>query len=139
MHIFKRVGKSSFPDEEDFFDGPKILASNLLGVPMERRSILVAFDFHHEETVVFRAARWYILKTRNRNLGKVLQWKMLVYVTAVWSIVRQFGIFGTFGILCGHLVYTWGHVVYFMVIWYIFPVLVCCTKKNLATLQSFWP
>jgi hypothetical protein len=23
-----------------------------------------------------------------------------------------------------------------MVVWYIFPVLVCCTKKNLATLDS---
>jgi hypothetical protein len=38
-----------------------------------------------------------------------------------WSILRQFGIF------CGHLVY-------FIVIEYIFRVLVCCTKKNLATL-----
>jgi hypothetical protein len=28
----------------------------------------------------------------------------------------------------------YGHLVYFMVIWYIFPVLVCCAIKNLATL-----
>jgi hypothetical protein len=34
-----------------------------------------------------------------------------------------------FGILYSHLVY-------FMVIWYIFTVLVCCNKKNLATLLS---
>jgi hypothetical protein len=34
-----------------------------------------------------------------------------------------------FGILCGHLVY-------FRVIWYIIPVLVCCTKINLATLDT---
>jgi hypothetical protein len=27
-----------------------------------------------------------------------------------------------------------GHLVYFVVIWYIFAVLVFCTKKNLATL-----
>jgi hypothetical protein len=27
----------------------------------------------------------------------------------------------------------YGHLVYFVVIWYIFPVLVCCTKKNLAS------
>jgi hypothetical protein len=27
-------------------------------------------------------------------------------------------------------------LVKFMAIWYIFPVLVCCTKKNLATLLS---
>jgi hypothetical protein len=33
-----------------------------------------------------------------------------------------------FGTQCGHLVY-------FMDIWYIFPILVCCTKKNLATLK----
>jgi hypothetical protein len=39
------------------------------------------------------------------------------------------------GIFYGHLVYLFcRHFVYFMVIWYIVPVLVCCTKKNLATL-----
>jgi hypothetical protein len=27
-------------------------------------------------------------------------------------------------------------LVFFTVIWYIFPVLVCCTKKNLATLAA---
>jgi hypothetical protein len=32
-----------------------------------------------------------------------------------------------FGIFCGHFIY-------FIVIWYIFPVLICCIKKNLATL-----
>jgi hypothetical protein len=42
----------------------------------------------------------------------------LVYVVAIWYILWPFGIF------CGHLAY-------FMVI---FPVLVCCPKKNLATL-----
>jgi hypothetical protein len=35
-----------------------------------------------------------------------------------------------FRLLYGHLVYF----VKFMVIWYIFPILVCFTKKNLATL-----
>jgi hypothetical protein len=34
-----------------------------------------------------------------------------------------------FGIFCGDLVY-------FVMIWYIFPVLVCCSKKNLASLVS---
>jgi hypothetical protein len=38
---------------------------------------------------------------------------------AIWSLLLQFGVF------CGHLVYGF---------WYIFPVLVCCTKINLATL-----
>jgi hypothetical protein len=79
-----------------------------------------------------RVARWHIFKP---NLGKFwrdLQWKMLINVNistsiykheimASWSILQQYGI------LCGHLVD-------FMLVWYIFPVLVCCTKKNLATL-----
>jgi hypothetical protein len=50
-------------------------------------------------------------QTKNTNLGKfwrLLQWKMLVYFMAMWSNLWQFGIF------CGHLVY-------FMVTWYIFP------------------
>jgi hypothetical protein len=38
-----------------------------------------------------------------------------------WSIVRPFVIF-------------YGHFLKLEVIWYIFPVLVFCTKKNLATL-----
>jgi hypothetical protein len=44
------------------------------------------------------------------------------------------------GILYGHLlVYVHfalfnGHSVYFVVVWYIFHALACCTKKNLATL-----
>jgi hypothetical protein len=67
------------------------------------------------------------------------------------------------GVFCGHLVHFYGHLVYFMAIWYIlwpfgpfygqlvffmaiwyilwlfgilFPVLVCCHKKNLATLAG---
>jgi hypothetical protein len=30
----------------------------------------------------------------------------------------------------------YGHLVYFVVIWYIFHVLIYCTKENLATLNS---
>jgi hypothetical protein len=30
----------------------------------------------------------------------------------------------------------YGHMVHFVVIWYIYPVLVCCTEKNLATLHA---
>jgi hypothetical protein len=40
-----------------------------------------------------------------------------------WYILCPFGLF-------------YGHLVYFMVVWYIFTVLVCCTKKNLATLHT---
>jgi phosphotransferase system glucose/maltose/N-acetylglucosamine-specific IIC component len=31
-------------------------------------------------------------------------------------------------------VFQWNALVYFVAIWYIFNVLICCTKKNLATL-----
>jgi hypothetical protein len=44
-----------------------------------------------------------------------------MYVMSIWYILRPFGIF-------------YGYLVYFLVIWYIFDVLVCCSKKNLATL-----
>jgi hypothetical protein len=48
-------------------------------------------------------------------------WKMLIYFTAIWNILWTFGIFND-------------HFVQFVLIWYIFLVLVSCTKKNLATL-----
>jgi hypothetical protein len=66
-------------------------------------------------------------QTKKSHLGKfwrVLQWKILVYFIAIWSILRSIGIF------YDHLVW------YVVVVWYIFPVLVCCTKKNLATLAG---
>jgi hypothetical protein len=47
----------------------------------------------------------------------------LVYLIAIWAILLPFGLF------CGCLVN-------FVVICFIFPVLVCCTKKNLVTLPS---
>jgi hypothetical protein len=49
-------------------------------------------------------------QTKNPNLGKfwrVLQWRMLVYVMAIWSISPQFG-------------RSCGHSIYFTVIWYVF-------------------
>jgi hypothetical protein len=70
-------------------------------------------------------------QTKNLNLGKfwrVLQWRMLAYSIAIWPFLRSFGIF------CDHLVY-------FMVIRYIFGYLVyfflfghVVAGKNLATL-----
>jgi hypothetical protein len=56
-------------------------------------------------------------QTKNTNLDKfwrVLNWKILLFLQP-------------FGIFCGHMVYL-------VVIWYIFPILVCCTKQNLSTL-----
>jgi hypothetical protein len=76
-------------------------------------------------------------QTKIRNLGKfcrVFQWKMLVYLMSIWSIILPFGIF------CCHLVY-------FETIWYIlWPFSIFCDhlvyfshfgklyQKNLATL-----
>jgi hypothetical protein len=62
--------------------------------------------------VWIRVARWHILKTKNPYFGKfwrVLQWKMLVYFMAIWSILRPFGIF---------YVVTW----YFFPFWYVLPI-----------------
>jgi hypothetical protein len=56
----------------------------------------------------------------------VLQWKVLVYFVAIRSIFPPFVIF-------------YGHLVCFVVICYIFPFLVCCTEKNLATLVEIRP
>jgi hypothetical protein len=40
---------------------------------------------------------------------------------AIWNILQAFGKF-------------YDHLLHFVFIWYIFPVLVSCTKKNLAIL-----
>jgi hypothetical protein len=48
-----------------------------------------------------------------------VQW-MFVHFMAVWSIIRPFGIF-------------YGHLVYSIVIWYIFTHFDTCPMKNLAT------
>jgi hypothetical protein len=63
-------------------------------------------------------------QTKNTNLGKfwkVLQWKMLVYFMAILVFLRPTVVFH-------------GHLYAFVDIWYIFPNLVFCAKKNLATL-----
>jgi hypothetical protein len=62
-----------------------------------------------------------LFQTKNPKLGKFwrfLQWKMLVYFTATWSIFLPFGIFGAqfVQVFFGYLVF--------------FPVLVCCIKKS---------
>jgi hypothetical protein len=49
-------------------------------------------------------------ETKNPTLGKlwkVLQWEMLVYLMAIWSILQSFGMF------CGHLVFFIVDLVYF--------------------------
>jgi hypothetical protein len=49
--------------------------------------------------------------------------KMLITCRAIWNVLRTFKIF-------------YDHLVHFVLIWYIFHVLVSCTKKNLATLDQ---
>jgi hypothetical protein len=63
---------------------------------------------------------WYILLTFG-----IYYWH-LVYIIDIWYILLTFGI------------YYW-HLVDFMAIWYIFPILICCIKKNLATLMQIYP
>jgi hypothetical protein len=83
-------------------------------------------------------SRWHIFKPKiliwvyTRGTCHWRCWYILlplIYLTAIWYIMRPCVILCChFGILCDYL-YT-----YFMVNWYIFPVLVCWTNKNLATL-----
>jgi hypothetical protein len=65
-------------------------------------------------------------QTKNPNLGKfrsVLQRKMLVNFMSIWSFSLEWNVFWPFGIFCGQ-----------------FGIfLVCCTKKNLATLPPQCP
>jgi hypothetical protein len=63
-------------------------------------------------------------QTKNPNLGKfwrAIDWKMFLYFMAILEYFQTFGIF-------------YDHWVHFVFIWYIFPVWVIFTKKNLATL-----
>jgi hypothetical protein len=64
-------------------------------------------------------------QTKNPNLGKIwsaFDWKMLINFMAIWNILRTFEIF-------------YDYLVHFVFVWYSFPALVSCTKKNLATLD----
>jgi hypothetical protein len=73
--------------------------------------------------IATQGCRMVYFQTKNPILGKFwreLQWNMLVHFMDSWPISRPFEIF-------------YWHLVYLVVIWYIVPVLVCCTKKNLAT------
>jgi hypothetical protein len=69
-----------------------------------------------------RVARWYIFKPK---------------ITILEGLALE-----DVGIFYGHLVYftTIRHIwVYFIVIWYVLPILVFCIKMNLATLNSTDP
>jgi hypothetical protein len=62
-------------------------------------------------------------QTKKSYFGKflrALEWKMLIYFMGISNILLTFGIFSD-------------NLVQFVFFWYIFPVLVSCTKKNLAS------
>jgi hypothetical protein len=66
-----------------------------------------------------------LLSNKNNNLGKfwrALDWKLFIHFMAVWNILWRFGMYHD-------------HLVHFVFIWYVFPGLVSCTNKNLATLD----
>jgi hypothetical protein len=76
------------------------------------------------ECILCQGYQMVYFQTQNPSLGKfgrALQWNMSAYFVVIWSILWSIGIFD-------------GQLVYFMVSWYIIPVLVYCTKKCLATL-----
>jgi hypothetical protein len=60
-------------------------------------------------------------KTTLGKFWRFLLWKILVYFMTIWSILWPLEIF-------------YGHLVYFVVIWYIFPHFVILDLLNLATL-----
>jgi hypothetical protein len=91
--------------------------------------------------------------TKNPNFWYVLEglkWIMLVYLTAIWYILRSFGIFYDYLVYLRLFGIFYGHSIYFTVSWYIlrpfmfigifFPVCAYCTKKylkkNLANLHN---
>jgi hypothetical protein len=78
-------------------------------------------------------------QTKNPNLSpfwRALDWKIWIYFMAIWNILRTSWIF-------------YDHLVHFVFVLCsfgtIFPVLISCTEKNLATLQPIvsryllWP
>jgi hypothetical protein len=107
--------------------------SNLEGLAMEDVGILY---------LVYFTAIWYILQPFG------IFYSQLVYFTAIWYIFWLFGIFSgyvVYFLVIWYIFCIFGifsvYLVYFLYIWYIFwlfgiflPVLVCCSKKNQATL-----
>jgi hypothetical protein len=92
---------------------------------------LPSHDQCNARATVFRCrvARWDIFRPKialRINFGGHCNGRCyVVYFMDIWSILQPFDIFYE------HLIYmVYGHLVYFVAIWYIFPVLVHCTQKN---------
>jgi hypothetical protein len=71
-----------------------------------------------------RVARWFVFIPGISIWGNC--WRVLHTMEEVGIFYGLGSILRPFGIFCDQLVY-------FMDIWYIYTVLVCCTKNNLAT------
>jgi hypothetical protein len=84
------------------------------------RAYVISIDFWRPKsdtksdlTNLDQGCQMDFFETKNPYLGKfwrVLQWKMLVYFMAIWSILRPYGIF------YGHLVHV------FFPFWYVVPI-----------------
>jgi hypothetical protein len=82
----------------------------------------------HKQGLENRVARWSIFIQKNPSLG--IFWRSLG--GQCWYICVHLVYFGHL-VICVRLVYLCPFSI-FVVIWFIFHVLVCCTAKNLATL-----
>jgi hypothetical protein len=112
---------------------PKLLATSAIFKKLPKANkhpkfnlvtLLGMFLFHKCRRSAMQGRQMSYFRTKKRNLGKfwrVLQLKMLVCFMGIWYILRPFDLF-------------FGHLVDFVLIWYIFPPLVYCAKKNLAIL-----
>jgi hypothetical protein len=69
-------------------------------------------------------------QTKNPNFRKfwrALDWTMLIYFVAIRTILQTIGIF-----LQAFMIF-YDHLVHFVFVWYIYPVWVIFSNKNLAT------
>jgi hypothetical protein len=69
------------------------------------------------------------VQNKSPNLGKFLRaldWKMFIYLIAIWNILWRLGIF-------------YDHLVHFVFIWYIFPGLVIMYQEKSGNLDCKVP
>jgi hypothetical protein len=88
--------------------------------------------FAAQDTLPSRVARWFVFKPKIKiwvNFGGSCCGKYLVYFMTIWSTLRPLEIF-------------YGHFVYFVVIWYIFPRFDILDQKKSGNTASkrdrFW-
>jgi hypothetical protein len=68
-----------------------------------------------------RVARWFIFPVFG-TFWKAFEWKISIAFLTFWHPLWPFALY-------------YGNLVYFVVVCYIFPILVYCIKRNLATLR----